>query len=82
LAIASTVNEEEIDQVHRNRSSVEFGKAEFLEIVHVEDPKILYKSLGLHFFFVAGLAVCTSECRDDDFGSGRVLLPWISQAVR
>jgi hypothetical protein len=81
MAIVSTLNEEEIGLVHRNQSSVEFGRVEFLEIVHVENPRILYKSLGRHFFFLAGLAVCTSECRDDDFGSGRVLLPWMSQAV-
>jgi hypothetical protein len=82
MAIASMVNEEEISRVHHNRSSVDFGRAEFLEIVHVENPRILYKSLGRHFFFLAGLAVCTSECSDEDFGSGRVLLPWISQDVR
>jgi len=82
MAIASMVNEEEIGKVHHNRSSVEFGRVEFLEIVHVENPRILYKSLGRHFFFLAGLAVCTSECADDDFGSGRVLLPWMAQAVR
>ena len=81
MAIASTVSEEEIGHVHHNRSSVEFGRTEFLEIVHVENPRVLYKSVGLHFFFLAGLAVCSSECRDDDFDSGRVLLPWISQAV-
>ena len=76
------VTEEEIGHIHHNRSSVEFGRAEFLEIVHVENPKIVYKSVGLHFFFIAGLAVCTSECVDEDFGSRRVVLPWISQAVR
>jgi hypothetical protein len=81
MAIASTLNEEEIGHVHHDRSSVEFGRIEFLEIVHVENPKILYKSPGRHFFFLAGLAVCTSECGDDDFGSGRVLLPWLSQTV-
>jgi hypothetical protein len=82
MAIAPMLNEEEVGLVRDNRNSVEFGRAEFLEIVHVEDPRILYKGLGTHFFFLAGLAVCTSECMDDDFGKGRVLLPWVTQAVR
>jgi len=75
------INEEEIGRLHDHRDSVEFGKVEFLEIVHVEDPRILYKSPGRHFFFLAGLAVSTSECVDADFGTGRVLLPWISPSV-
>ena len=78
MAIASTIGEEEISRLHDWNSSVEFGRTEFLEIVHIENPQILYKSLGRHFFFLAGLAVCTSECRDDDFGQNRVLLPWLS----
>ncbi|MDA4121700.1 MAG: hypothetical protein OK456_00800 [Thaumarchaeota archaeon] len=79
MAIASILSEEDVIKVHSSRSSADFGRIEFLEIVHVEDPKILYKSAGKHFFFVAGLAVGTSECKDSDFGSGRVLLPWIAQ---
>ena len=82
MEIASMMDEGETGQnIHDPRSTVEFGRVEFLEIVHVENPRILYKSLGRHFFFLAGLAVSTSECRDEDFGSCRVVLPWISQAV-
>ena len=46
-----------------------FGRIEFLEIVHVERPKIIYRSEEKHFFFLAGLAVRTSECSDSDFES-------------
>ena len=82
MEIACRMDEEDMGQaIHDPRSSVEFGRVEFLEIVHVENPRILYKSLGRHFFFLAGLAVSTSECRDEDFGSSRVVLPWISQAI-
>lgn len=81
MSTQTTVGEEEIGHLHRTGSTVEFGRTEFLEIVHVENPKILYKSSGRHFFFLAGLAVSTSECSDEDFGSGRVVLPWISQTA-
>ena len=79
--MASILGEEDVGRLHHHRGEVEFGRVEFLEIVHVENPRILYKSSGRHFFFVAGLAVCTSECRDDDFGASRVLLPWITRAA-
>ena len=81
MALASTLGEEDVGRVQHHRNEVEFGRVEFLEIVHVENPRILYKGSGRHFFFLAGLAVCTSECRDDDFGSSHVLLPWIAKAA-
>ena len=78
--MASTVTEEEIGRVQGNRSAVDFGRIEFLEIVHVERPRIIYRRLDAHFFFLAGLAVRTSECSDADFASSAVLLPWVSDA--
>jgi len=75
------VTKEDTGVFQPQKTAVEFGRAEFLEIVHVENPRILYKSSGRHFFFLAGLAVCTSECHDDDFGPSHVLLPWISRAA-
>lgn len=79
MAMASVVSEEKIGQVHGNRSSVNFGRIEFLEIVHIERPRIIYHSEGKHFFFLAGLAVCTSDCADDDFTSEQILLPWLTE---
>ena len=82
MALASVVTEEKIGQVHGNKSSVDFGRIEFLEIVHVERPRIIYRSNGKHFFFLAGLAVCTSDCSDADFTSDEILLPWLSDAAQ
>ena len=76
--MASMMTEEDVGRVHGSRSSVDFGRVEFLEIIHVERPRIIYKSQTKHFFFLAGLAVCTSECTDSDFSAGQVLLPWFS----
>jgi hypothetical protein len=82
MAMASALTEEEVGRVHGSRSTVDFGKAEFLEIIHVERPRIIYRGERKHFFFLAGLAVCTSECSDSDFESDHVVLPWLSERAR
>ena len=78
MAIAATITEEEVGRVHGSKSAVDFGRVEFLEIVHVERPRIIYRTEDKHFFFLAGLAVCTSECKDMDFESSHLVLPWLS----
>jgi hypothetical protein len=80
MTMASALTEEQVGRVHGGRSAVDFGRVEFLEIVHVEGPKIIYRSQGAHFFFLAGLAVRTSECSDTDFESDHILLPWLSES--
>jgi hypothetical protein len=65
-----------------NISEAGFGKIEFLEIIHVEKPRIIYKSGTKHFFFLAGLAVSTEECSDSDFGQGHLVLPWLTGDVQ
>jgi len=75
--MATIMTEEEIGSVHGNRTEAGFGKIEFLEIVNVEKPKIIYKGDMKHFFFLAGLTVSTKECSDTDFGSEHILLPWL-----
>lgn len=77
MAITSVVSEDEIHHLHNNKGVVEFGRIEFLEIVQAENPRIIYKKDGTHFFFVAGLSVSTTGCSDGDFGAGRLLLPWM-----
>ena len=79
MAMASALTEEEVGRVHGGRSAVDFGRVEFLEIVHVEGPRIIYRSQDKHFFFLAGLAVQTSECSDTDFESDHILLPWLTE---
>jgi hypothetical protein len=78
MAMATTITEEEIGRLQGNISEAEFGRVEFLEIVQVEKPRIIYTSGTKHFFFLAGLAVSTQECDHSDFGSEHILLPWLS----
>lgn len=80
MAMASVVNEEQIGKMHGNRSYVNFGRTEFLEIVHVEKPGIIYRGEGRHFFFLVGLAVSSMECSEDDFHD-QLVIPWISESA-
>jgi hypothetical protein len=82
MAMASTMTEEEVGRVQGNISEAGFGRIEFLEIVHVEKPTIIYKSGTKHFFFLAGLAVSTKDCSDSDFGLEHLLLPWLSSTIQ
>lgn len=78
MAMASIITEEEIGRLQNNMSEADFGRIEFLEIVHVEKPRIIYSSGAKHFFFLAGLAVSTAECTDSDFASEHIVLPWLT----
>lgn len=82
MAIASALTEDEVVRVHGGKSTVDFGRVEFLEIIHVERPRIIYKGQHKHFFFLAGLAVCTSECSDSDFEPSHIVLPWLSERAQ
>ncbi len=67
---------------HHDSPLVQFGRREFLEIIYAEKPRIIYHKDSMHFFFLVGLKVCTTECQDRDFKSNHVVLPWIDEAVR
>jgi hypothetical protein len=82
MAMASILTDEEIGRMQGNISEADFGRIEFLEIIHVEKPRIIYKSGAKHFFFLAGLAVSTKECSDSDFGSDHLMLPWLTGAIQ
>jgi len=79
--MTTAITEEEIGQLQHNLTEADFGRTEFLEIVHVERPNIIYRCGRKHFFFLACLAVTTRECSDSDFANGHLLLPWLPSAV-
>jgi len=82
MAMASTITEEEIGRLQGHISEANFGRVEFLEIVHVEKPRIIYTDGTKHFFFLAGLSVSTNECSGSDFGPDHLLLPWLPNPDR
>lgn len=51
---------------------VKFRREEFLELVQVARPKLIYQRGRMHFFSHDGFVVYTFQCRDEDF-SQRVL---------
>lgn len=75
--MTSAITEEEIGRLQHHMTEADFGRVEFLEIVHVERPGIIYASEGKHFFFLAGLAVSSRDCSDSDF-EGQLVLPWLT----
>lgn len=51
---------------------VKFRREEFLELVQMAEPRIIYQTGRIHFFSYDGFAVYTFQCRDEDFAQ-RVL---------
>ena len=47
---------------------VKFRRAEFLELVNIAKPSIIYHRGRMHFFAYDGFVMYTFECRDEDFG--------------
>ena len=55
--------------VVQNTSSyrVKFRRNEFLELVEISKPKIIYHRRRMHFFSYDGFVLYTFECEDSDF---------------
>jgi hypothetical protein len=51
---------------------VKFKRREFLELVDIAKPKIIYHRNRMHFFAYDGFVMYTFECEDADFAQ-RVL---------
>ncbi|MFB0503944.1 MAG: hypothetical protein ACETWE_08940 [Candidatus Bathyarchaeia archaeon] len=52
---------------HTSSYRVKFKKEEFLELVEVAEPKIIYQTGRMHFFAHDGFVMYTFECKDSDF---------------
>jgi hypothetical protein len=46
---------------------VKFRRREFLELVEIAKPKIIYHRRRMHFFAHDGFVMYTFECNDSDF---------------
>ena len=46
---------------------VKFKKPEFLELVQIAAPSIIYRRGRMHFFSYDGFVMYCYECRDEDF---------------
>jgi hypothetical protein len=46
---------------------VKFRRREFLELVEIAKPQIIYHRRRMHFFAFDGFVMYTFECEDSDF---------------
>jgi hypothetical protein len=46
---------------------VKFAREEFLELVRVAKPKIIYKRKNMYFFAYDGFVMYCDECQNSDF---------------
>jgi len=51
---------------------VKFRREQFLELVDIASPRIIYHRKRMHFFAFDGFVMYTFECQNTDFGQ-RVL---------
>jgi hypothetical protein len=52
---------------HTSSYRVKFKREEFLELVEMAEPKVIYHSRRMHFFAYDGFVMYTFECEDSDF---------------
>jgi len=63
------MDEDEMERMHAASSSyrVKFKRKEFLELVEIAKPKLIYHRQRMHFFAFDGFVMYTFECEDSDF---------------
>jgi hypothetical protein len=52
---------------HTSSYRVKFRRREFLELVQIAKPKLIYHTGRMHFFAYEGFVMYTFECDDHDF---------------
>jgi hypothetical protein len=52
---------------HTSSYRVKFKRSEFLELVQIAQPKIIYHVRRMHFFAYDGFVMYTLECDTDEF---------------
>jgi len=52
---------------HTSSYRVKLQKQEFLKLVEIAKPKIIYHRRRMHFFAYDGFVMYTFECEDSDF---------------
>lgn len=67
MAMAGAIVAATVVAQHTSSYRVKFKKEEFLELVEVAEPKIIYQTGRMHFFAHDGFVMYTFECKDSDF---------------
>jgi len=72
MAAAGAITAAAVVAQHTSSYRVKFKRKEFLELVAIARPVIIYHRKRMHFFAFDGFVMYTFECKDTDFGQ-RVL---------
>lgn len=58
---------------HSSSYRVKFKRKEFLELIEIAKPKIIYHRKRMHFFAFDGFVMYTFECPPEDFLDKKVI---------
>jgi len=58
---------------HTSSYRIKFKRKEFLELVEIAKPRIIYHRKRMHFFAFDGFVMYTFECTNKDFLDKKVL---------
>ena len=67
MAAAGAITAATVAAQHTSSYRVKFRRKEFLELVEIAKPKIIYHRKRMHFFSFDGFVMYTFECDDSDF---------------
>ncbi|MFW9920379.1 MAG: hypothetical protein ACFFED_12320 [Candidatus Thorarchaeota archaeon] len=55
------------EAAHTSSYRVKFRRDEFLRLIHIAEPNIIYRSHRIHFFAYDGFVMYCFDCEDEDF---------------
>ena len=67
MATAGAITAATVAAQHTSSYRVKFRRKEFLELVEIAKPKVIYHRGRMHFFAYDGFVMYTFECEDGDF---------------
>ena len=67
MAVAGATTAAVVAAQHSSSYRVKFRREEFLKLVEIAKPRIIYHRKRMHFFAFDGFVMYTFECEDSDF---------------
>lgn len=55
------------NEMNASSYRVKFDKQNFLELVNIAKPRIIYRRKNMHFFAYDGFVMYTDQCENSDF---------------
>jgi hypothetical protein len=67
MAVAGATTAAMVAAQHTSSYRVKLRRREFLELVEIAKPRIMYRHPRIHFFAYDGFVMYTFECEEHDF---------------